>query len=104
MKRDLIIREVDDAILEASGRLAAVSGGTIEDEARVILKSHLSGSCADPSRGLGARIHQRFVVAGKLVDRVPDTRTELPRFALPHSTWASTTRRGLSVSVPRSLV
>ena len=93
MKRDLIIREVDDAILGALGKLAAVNGRTIEDEARVILQSHLSGSCTDSSCGLGTRIHQRFVVAGGLVDCIPNIRTELPRLVEFGSTTEFETER-----------
>jgi plasmid stability protein len=81
MKRDLVIRDVDEALLHALRKRASRNGRTIEEEARIILSANASEGEHSETQGLASRIRKRFTVTGGISGLAPKERTELPRYA-----------------------
>lgn len=74
----LTIRKLDEA-LKAKLRLeAAKHGRSMEEEARIILRNALCQ--AEPARGLGSRIRERYAALGGVELELP-SREEPPRGA-----------------------
>jgi plasmid stability protein len=74
----LTIRNLDEDLKTLLRVEAARRGHSMEEEARLILKRALTA--AQPKRGLGTRIHQRFVELGGADLELP-SRSEPPRAA-----------------------
>lgn len=60
MKRDLVIRDVDEAVLRGLRKRASRNGRTIEEEARSILSASTSDGKRSESQGLASRIQRRL--------------------------------------------
>lgn len=81
MKRDLVIRDVDEALLHALRVRASRNGRTIEEEARMILRASTSQGVGSESPGLARRIQKRFSETGGVAGPTENKRIESPRYA-----------------------
>jgi plasmid stability protein len=81
MKRDLVIRDVDEAVLHALQKRASRNGRTIEEEARILLSASTFNGEGSESPGMARRIHKRFSETGGVSGLATSKRTELPRYA-----------------------
>ena len=75
----LTIRSLDDSIKKALRIRAAINDRSMEEEARIILRTVLQAE-QKTTTGLGTIIHQRFAVEGGIDLETPD-RSEQPSAA-----------------------
>ena len=75
----LTIRSLDDSVKKALRIRAAVNDRSMEEEARIILRTVLKDD-QNSSTGLGTIIHQRFALEGG-IDIVTPNRSEQPSAA-----------------------
>jgi len=75
----LTIRSLEDSIKKALRIRAAINDRSMEEEARIILRTALNDN-QKTRQGLGTIIHQRFVAEGGLDLETPD-RSEQPSAA-----------------------
>jgi plasmid stability protein len=64
MMSTLTIRNIDDDVKQRLRRQAATRGVSMEEEARLALRSWVRAQADRPDEGLGTRIHRRFKALG----------------------------------------
>lgn len=60
----LTIRNIDDDVKQRLRRQAATRGVSMEEEARLALRSWVRAQASWPDEGLGSRLHRRFKELG----------------------------------------